>query len=141
MSHEDLAQRVGKSRAAVTNALRLLKLPEDVRDMVRDGELSEAHGRTLLGAPDAARMRALARRTLADKLSVRQLEAVVRRESKPDKAPEPDDKNANLRDLETRITRRLGARASVEHRGKGGRVVIHYADLDELDRLLDVFGA
>jgi ParB family chromosome partitioning protein len=142
-SQEELAQRVGKNRVTVTNALRLLKLPDEVRDMVRDGVLSEGHGRALLGAADVTQMLTLARRAVHGHLTVRRTEELVRRtKSEPsDPTPTDADKNANLRDLEMRISRRLATRASVEHKGPGGKLVVHYSDLDVLDRILDLLDA
>lgn len=140
-SQEELAQRLGKSRVTVTNALRLLRLPEEVRDMVRDGALSEGHGRALLGAQDVESMVVLARRASREGLSVRKIESLVRRARRTPEEREPDAKNANLRDLEARLGRRLGTRTAVEHKGPGGKLVIHYTDLDALDRILDLLDA
>jgi ParB family chromosome partitioning protein len=138
-SHEELAQRVGKSRSAVTNALRLLKLPAEVRAMVRDGRLQEGHARALLGASDRDTLLRAAERAVRGKLSVRQVEALVRG-GKGDEAKPKDEPSANVRDLELRLTRRLGARVRVEGSGRGGRIVVSYADLDELDRILQAIG-
>ena len=140
-TQEQLATRVGKSRVAVTNGLRLLKLPEVIRTMVASGELSEGHGRALLGAPDEATMVSLARNAVAKKLSVRNLESLVRLRSKPSTGTPGAVKSPNVRDVEQRITRRLGARTSVAHKGPGGQIVVTYNSLDELDRILAVFGA
>jgi ParB family chromosome partitioning protein len=140
-TQEQLSARVGKSRVAITNSLRLLKLPEAVREMVASGELSEGHGRALLGAADEATMLALARKAVAAKLSVRKLEALVRARAKPSPAPGEGHKSSNIRDLEHRITRRLGARSAVEHKGPGGQIVVAYNTLDDLDRLLELLGA
>ena len=138
-TQEDLARRVGKSRVAVTNALRLLKLPSTVRTMLNDGMLSEGHGRALLGAPDEKTMLEVARRAARARLSVRKVEQLVRTQRDKSDAAEPKSgatKSAAIRDLETRFSRALGARVAVEHRGKGGKIVIRYADLDELDRII-----
>ncbi|MBM4357482.1 MAG: ParB/RepB/Spo0J family partition protein [Deltaproteobacteria bacterium] len=140
-TQEQLSARIGKSRVAITNSLRILKLPESVREMVASGELSEGHGRALLGASDDATMFALARKAVAGKLSVRKLEALVRARSKPAAPAGEGQKSSNVRDLEQRITRRLGARAAVEHKGPGGQIVIAYNTLDDLDRLIELLGA
>lgn len=140
-TQEQVAERVGKSRVAVTNSLRLLKLPEAVRTMIASGELSEGHGRALLGAADDATMLVLARKAVATRLSVRALEALVRARSKPSSKPGAAGKSSNVRDLEQRLTRRLGARVVVEHRGTSGTIVVSYASLDELDRILGTIGA
>ncbi len=143
-TQEALADRMGKSRVAVTNALRLLKLPEAVRAMLIDGTLSEGHGRAILGAPDERAMLTLARQAHRSKLSVRKIEQLIRAArdgDAPAKTKQPSGKSASVRDLEHRFTRALGARATVDHKGKGGTVVIRYADLDELDRIIEVIGA
>lgn len=141
-TQQQLGQKVGKSRVAVTNALRLLKLPADVRAMVSSGKLSEGHARALLGAPDEAAIRKLALKAERGRLSVRKLEQLVR-SLKPAKASGSDDqaapdKTANVRDLEERLTRCLGTRVTVFDRGGKGTVSIPYASLDDLDRILDV---
>ena len=141
-TQEQLAERVGKSRSAVTNALRLLKLPTRVRTMVSDGTLSEGHGRALLGAPDEATLLRLANKTARGRLSVRKVEQLIRSAKRPARpSVEPAQKSASVRDLEQRLTRRLGARVVVEHKGPGGKLSVSYADLDELDRILKVIDA
>jgi len=140
-TQEQLAERVGKSRSTVTNALRLLKLPTRVRTMVSDGTLSEGHGRALLGAPDEATLVGLANKTARGRLSVRKVEQLIRAAKRPARKNEPAAKSASVRDLEQRLTRRLGARVAVEHKGPGGRLSVSYADLDELDRILEIIDA
>lgn len=141
-TQEALSERVGKSRVAITNSLRLLKLPDSVRALVETGELSEGHGRALLGAPDEATMLALARKAVVGKLSVRKLEALVRARAKdPAGVKAVPEKSSNVRDLEQRLTRRLGARTTVSHQGPGGTITVTYNTLDDLDRLLTLFGA
>lgn len=140
-THEEVADQMGKSRVAVTNALRLLKLPASVRAFLADGSLSEGHGRALLGAPDDKTMLELARKAVKGGLSVRSVEATVRAlKSGPPKEPKKTDKSAAVRDLEERFSRRVGARVSVDHKGKGGQVVIRYTNLDELDRIIASLG-
>jgi ParB family chromosome partitioning protein len=133
-TQEALAERVGKDRTTVTNALRLLKLPESVRDLVHRGSLTMGHARALLAA-NAGDIETLARQVAARALSVRATEALVKR--KP--APAPPAKPASVRDLEDKLTRALGARVAVRDRGKGrgGTIEIKYLNLDDLDRILD----
>jgi ParB family chromosome partitioning protein len=134
-TQESLAQVVGKDRTTVTNALRLLKLPEGVRKLVIQGELTEGHARAILGAPDEKVMLRIAELSVRKKLSVRQTEAEVRDARNAFKGK--PSKSASTRDLELRLTRKLGSRCEVkDHEGKG-QVVIHYGNLDELDRLLE----
>lgn len=135
-TQETLAQVVGKERSTITNALRLLKLPDGVRQHVISGSLSEGHARALLGAPNERAMLRLAELAASKKLSVRQTEAEVRalRQTPKDKPKKP----ASTKDLELRLARKLGARCEVKDRDGRGQLVIHYGDLDELDRILDV---
>ena len=143
-TQEEVARRVGKSRVAVTNSLRLLRLPDSVRAMLGDGRLSEGHGRALLAASDPSTMVTVAQQAVRGRLSVRRLERLLRRSkegSSPSKDGEAAPKSPGIRDLETRLGRRLGARVSVEHRGPGGKLVVSYADLDELDRIIALLGA
>ena len=144
-TQEALSRRVGKDRSTIANALRLLKLPEKVRELVVSGELSEGHARALLGVAEAATMAQLADKVIKGHLSVRQTEELVRsaRGSSGGKKPSAGPngapaKSASVRDLEMRLTKRLGTRAEVKDRQGKGEIVIQYASLDELDRLLEV---
>jgi len=134
-SQETLAEAVGKDRSTITNALRLLKLPSRVSELIVTGALSEGHGRALLGAPDEKALVRLAELAARKKLSVRQVEAEVRSMRQGQK--EPKTKTASVRDLETRLARKLGTRCEVRDKDGKGQLRIHYGDLDELDRILD----
>ena len=137
-TQEALARRIGKDRTTVANSLRLLKLPARVRQKVAGGELSEGHARALLGETDAKRLEALADRVMREGLSVRATEALVRKQKSETAKPAGDaGKSASVRDLEARLARALGTRVEIRERGKGGELVVPYADLDALDRLLD----
>src|SRR5262249_34750596 len=109
-TQETLADRMGKDRSTIANALRLLKLPEGVRKLVVVGELSEGHARALLGAPDEKTLGALADKVATGRLSVRQTEALVRaaKESAGGAPERPKGKTPAIRDLETRLARKLG---------------------------------
>ena len=144
-TQESLAARVGKDRSTVANALRLLKLPPGVRALVIAGRLSMGHARAILGLETLASgaveaMERMARLASARDLSVRQVEQLVRRakETPSQGEPEPSTRpTASARDLETRLSRTLGARVRVVEAGPGrGQLAIHYASLDELDRIL-----
>ena len=138
-TQEALAERIGKDRTTITNSLRLLKLPPRVRQMVIDGALSEGHARALLGAAQTATIESLAERVVRGALSVRETERLVRGHKKRnEKEKEGKQKPASVRDLEQRLTRHLGAKVELETDGAKGRIVIPYASLDELDRLLDL---
>ena len=141
-TQEQVAERVGKDRTTVANSLRLLKLPGPVREMVEDNKLSMGHARALLGLEDADQIVTAARKVLAESLSVRATEALVRKLRDPAPAPKSTkaQKSASVRDLENRLTKSLGAKVAVQEKptGKGGKIEIKYADLDDLDRLLEV---
>lgn len=144
----ELATRVGKDRTTVTNALRLLKLPDKVQDMVVEGQLGMGHARALLGLDKASEMREVAAEIVRKQWSVRQTEAEVRRRVRAaaeaaTPAPEPDDERKRheiiVQDLETRLRRSLGVQARLKtgKSSKGpGVIELPYADLDELQRLL-----
>jgi ParB family chromosome partitioning protein len=136
-TQEALAERVGKDRTTIANALRLLKLPARVRTQVLTGELTEGHARALLGAVDAATIEKLAERVVRERLSVRTTEALARARGKQDARSSGGGKTAGARDLEQRLSRALGTPVEVRERGKKGEVAIPYANLDALDRLID----
>ena len=137
VTHEEAAQAVGRSRAGVSNLLRLLELPEAVRALVEGRQLDMGHARALLGLPDAGRQQALAEQAVAGNWSVRETEARVRAATThtPPQPPKPVD--PDLRRLETDLSDRLGARVQIRQGAKGkGQLVIDYTSLDVLDGIL-----
>ena len=141
-TQEKLADRVGKDRSTIANSLRLLRLPGGVRALVAEGRLSMGHARALLGLESVPAMEKLARRTVAQDLSVRKVEELVRRErtagEAPAKSTDAAAPSASARDLAMKLTRALGTRVTVVEAGPGnGQIVIHYNSLDELDGLLE----
>ena len=148
-TQEALAERVGKDRTTITNTVRLLKLPARIRTMVIGRELSEGHARALLAAPDEASMTAIAEKTINGRLPVRKVEELVRkaraRDVDADKpkadGDKPPAKSAGVRDLEGRLSRRLGTKVEVRDLGGSGELAVAYGSLDELDRILGLIGA
>jgi len=141
LRQEDLAERISKSRSAITNRLRLLKLPEKVRQMVIEGSLSEGHARALLGATGAKRQEQLAAIVVARGLSVRETEALIKRgaaKKKVSSVKTPDDElYARLEDdLKQIMSTKVTIKRESDERG---RIVIEYYSLDELDRLTELF--
>ena len=139
-TQESLATRVGKDRSTITNALRLLRLPEEVRNLVIDGRVSMGHARALLGLETTDSMVRLARRVAAREMSVRQVEGLVRREREDHtnggQAP-PARPSASARDLAERLSRGIGVKVKVVEAGPGhGHLELHYSSLDELDTLI-----
>jgi ParB family transcriptional regulator, chromosome partitioning protein len=139
LSHEEIAVRVGKSRVAVTNTLRLLNLPEFVRKALAEGRITEGHARALLGLNTPQSQVAALHTILKNELTVRQTEELVRRLS-GEKAATPS-KNApspEVAELEERLRSRLGTKVSLNHGKKGGSLTIHYYSDEELDAIVDL---
>ena len=138
LSHDDVANRVGKSRSAVTNTLRLLKLPGSVQQALVDGRISEGHARALLALPTPEAQEAALRAILKQELSVRQTEELVRKLSghrpvRPARSlPTPE-----VSALEERLRARLGTKVKLNRFQRGGTLVIHYYSDEELDSLLE----
>lgn len=132
----DLAQIIGKSRSHVANTLRLLKLPESIRDMLVDGSLSAGHARTLVTAEDPA---ALAQKIIRDGLSVRQAEALAQKGNDQANSTSSkrvdEEKDADTKALEQLLSDVTGLKVAVNHRDKGGEVRIAYKTLEQLDDL------
>jgi ParB family chromosome partitioning protein len=138
LTHQQVADAVGRSRAAVSNLLRLLDLEPEVRARLESGELDMGHGRALLGLPRPLQLEAAAEVVSRD-LSARQTEALVRRLRQPPAAPAgPRKQDPDVRRLEGELSERLGTEVRVEAgRGGKGRLVIRYASLDVLDGILE----
>jgi ParB family chromosome partitioning protein len=134
LTQESLGRAVGKSRSHVANTLRLLALPTEVRDLVANGVLTAGHARTLVTAPDPAR---LAAQIVAGGLNVRQAEALAAEQGRPRPGkPERAGRDPNVAALERELMERLGLKVSIRQEGKGGEVAIRYRDLDQLDALI-----
>jgi ParB family chromosome partitioning protein len=135
MTQEQVAERIGKSRVAVANALRLLGLPSEALDMIKNGEVTAGHARAVLAAPPARRLHLLYQ--VAEKgLSVREIEALVKKPARQKATPPRVD--PDIRALEERISRTLGTRVGVKSgRKKGsGQLTIRFDSFDDLDRIL-----
>lgn len=141
LSHDQIAERVGKSRVAVTNTIRLLKLPEAARKAISSGEISEGHGRALLSlANDRAQLAAL-QTILSHGLNVRQTEELVRKlgGEKPLAPTGKPPKDPEVREIENKLRSILGTKVTLNHGSKGGTLVIHYYSDEELDSLIRRF--
>ena len=137
LSHDEIAERVGKSRAAVTNTLRLLRLPDAVRIALVESKISEGHARALLGLASPQAQAAVLKNVLSNDLSVRQTEELVRRYNGERAAPVKRQEPApEIQALEARLRDSLGTRVTLRHGKKGGTLVIHYYSDEELDGLI-----
>lgn len=138
MTHQTVAQAVGKSRTTVTNLLRLNNLEPAVKTLLEHGDLDMGHARTLLALENAAQVDA-ARLVAGKGLSVRETEKLVKKLLAEPKSPTSSEKSLdpNIRDLQDQLSQRLGAQVSIQDGGRGkGKLVIQYNTLDELDGIL-----
>jgi len=141
LTHQEVAEAVGKSRTTVTNLLRLLELNDDVKQNLQEGRLEMGHARALLGLK-GPRQSTAARQVVARGLSVRETEKLVRRLQLEEAAEQPEkprkaDVDPNIRHLQDDLTDRLGARVLIQQGGRGtGKLIIAYNSLDELDGIL-----
>ena len=139
LSHEEIAARVGKNRVTITNTLRLLKLPDDVKESLAEGIITEGHARALLALPTPEAQSAALKSILKNDLNVRQTEELVRRlgGEKPQRlSPPPPD--PEIKALEEQLRQRLGTRVTLNQRSKGGTLTIHYYSAEELNTILDL---
>lgn len=136
LTHEDVAARVGKSRSAVTNMVRLLQLPAPLQGMLERGELSTGHVRALLGLDDEAYAVHLAERAAAEGWSVRQIEESVRARTPATRTTRPKEvRPAAIIELEQRLAERLSTKVSIDVGARGGKVVVRFSGLDDLERI------
>jgi len=139
LSHEEIAARVGKNRVTITNTLRLLKLPDDVKESLAEGNITEGHARGLLALPTPEAQRAALKSILKYDLNVRQTEELVRKlggEKPQRQSPPPPD--PEIKALEEQLRQRLGTRVTLNQRSKGGTLTIHYYSAEELNTILDL---
>mgnify|MGYP003308868590 FL=1 len=138
LTHQQVADSIGRSRAAVSNLLRLLNLDPAVRAHLENGRLEAGHARAILSLPREQQL-AAADTVIQQRLSVRQTEQLVRRylSGKRKEKRKTAPKDADLRQLEEELSRQLAATVSLEHQGQGGRVIIEYNSLDELEGILE----
>ncbi len=141
LSHEEISVRVGKSRTAITNTLRLLKLPDDVQISLHSRKISEGHARALLGLPSKKSQIAVLQTILKNDLNVRQTEDLIRKFSghKPKADKRGKAVSPEVKSLEDQLRTLLGTKVTLNHGKKGGTVVIHYYSEEELDALIDRF--
>ena len=138
LTHEQIAIRVGKSRTSVTNTLRLLNLPDQVRKSLLEGFISEGHARALLSLPNSKSQRAALSTILDHELNVRQTEALVKKLSGERPTPKPKIlPSPEIRDLESRLRTHLGTKVNVKNGKNGGSLVIYYFSDEELNSILE----
>lgn len=145
LKQDEVAERVSKSRTAVTNSIRLLKLSDKVQQMVIDDMISTGHARALLAVENPEEQYNLAQKIFDEKLSVRDVEKLVKNLNKPEKVKKnADDKTmeAIYQDIEDRLKQKLSTKVTVSPKGEGaGRIEIEFYNHEDLDRLLEIIGS
>ena len=138
LTQEEVSRQVSKSRTAITNSLRLLKLSEEVRQLLISGEISSGHARALLPLDSEKAQLEIAQRIIRDQLSVRDVEKLVKTYGKIPAVPKKDTSSADYRELEERLKLSLGTRVSISARANGkGKVEIEFYNNDDLEKILD----
>ena len=143
LKQDEVAERVSKSRAAVTNSIRLLKLSDKVQQMVIDDLISTGHARALLAVDDADEQYNLAQRIFDEKLSVREVEKLVKNLHKAPKVKKATDETleAIYQDIEEKLKQKLGTKVGISAKGEGaGKIEIEFYSHEDLDRLIDMMG-
>ena len=143
LKQDEVAERVSKSRAAVTNSVRLLKLSDEVQQMVIDEMISTGHARALLAIEDPTLQYTTALKIFDEKLSVRDVEKLVKNLNKPPKPKKVSDETMKLiyQDIEEKLKKRLGTKVIVTSQGEGaGKIEIEFYNNEDLDRLVDMMG-
>jgi len=143
LKQDEVAERVSKSRTAVTNSMRLLKLTDDVQQMLIDDMISTGHARALLAVENAEEQYAIAQQIFDERLSVRDVEKLVKNLHKPVKVKKLDDKALQViyQDIEEKLKEKLCTKVTVNSRGGGtGKIEIEFYNHDDLDRLLEMIG-
>lgn len=137
LKQDEVAERVGKNRATVANALRLRSLPNEVRDLLRSKQISVGHAKAILGLSEAPAQNAVAREVVKRGLSVRQAEALVRRQTNGTRGRKKGrgNQSADWRDLELRLQRATGTRVRIVGKAERGHIELPYTSQDELERL------
>jgi len=145
-THEDIARRMGKSRSAVANTIRLLQLSDSIQRLIADGRMTAGHGRALLGSPDTGFQESLARTIVAQNLTVREVEERVRRHENPgsDQTGTSGETTARavrpaaLLELEEQLSGLLDTRVQISTGAKRGRLTVEFANLEDLERIYRV---
>jgi ParB family chromosome partitioning protein len=137
LTQDEVAEAVGKSRVAVTNSLRLLKLPEAVLSLLAQGQLSAGHARALMAVSSEAALTKLAHDAVSRALSVREVERLARFVEAPTKKRPSSRSTPAEKNVEERLQRSLGTKVRLKMRRGGGYIELHFNSLDELDRLLE----
>ena len=138
LTQDLVAQSVGKERSTIANLLRLLTLPKDVQGHVQNGSLSLGHAKLLAGLSSEDQQIRLAKKTVEENLSVRQLEILIGEQKKPKTLKVKIERSGPYRNLEDQLRKRLGTKVQIKGGARGGQMIIHFFSNEELDRIVSV---
>lgn len=138
LKQDEVAEKVSKSRAAITNSLRLLKLDKRVQEMVMEGKISNGHARAIIGIEDGDKQYMVAMRIFDEKLSVREVEKLMKQLDKPKKENKIPANDFVYRDLEDKMTKIMGTQVVIKNKDKKGKIEINYYSQDELERIYEL---
>ncbi|MCM1241268.1 MAG: ParB/RepB/Spo0J family partition protein [Roseburia sp.] len=146
LKQDEVAERVSKSRTAVTNSMRLLKLCDKVQQMIIDDMISTGHARALISIEDPEEQYTIAQKVFDEKLSVRDVEKLVKNLNKPEKPKKEEIENKSLdiiyQDIEERLKQTLGTKVAISSKGNGaGKIEIEFYSHDDLDKLIDLLSS
>ena len=141
MTHEELSKRIGKSRTSITNTMRLMNLDDRVQQYIIEGVISEGHGRALLGIKDFEIQYELAQQVIDEKLSVRELEKIIRRIIEPNNRYSSSSKqelNPYYKEIKNQLQNYFGTKVNISNKNNKGKIEIEYYSEDDLQRILDI---
>ena len=141
MTHEELSKRIGKSRTSITNTMRLINLDDRVQQYIIEGVISEGHGRALLGIKDFEIQYELAQQVIDEKLSVRELEKIIRRIIEPNNRNSSSSKqelNPYYKEIKNQLQSYFGTKVNISNKNNKGKIEIEYYSEDDLQRILDI---
>lgn len=140
MTQEQVGEKVGKSRSAVANAIRLLTLSDNLVDMVRKGLISSGHARSLLSIESETGRQEMAERIISEQMSVRELEKFVGKKKESAKKVQKEEKIPEIIDVEKKLSSIVGSKVKIKTGKKKGKIEIEYYDNNDLNRILEIFG-
>lgn len=142
LKQQDVASKVGKDRSTITNALRILTLPEKIQEAISNGEISVGHAKVLLSVTTGSRLMQLYREIVDNGISVRALEKLAAEDEagkEQSAVKKKQSKNAHIRQMEEKLVSKLGTKVEIRHSGKTGKIEISYYSLEDFDRIIDLF--
>ncbi len=139
MTQDEIAKQIGKSRPAIANSLRLLQLPQDIKDMIAEGKITSGHARALLAIDGEKKQLEMAEKIINQQLNVRQIEKLAKETKHKEKTEAPPDKyQLEINQLEEKLKSVLGTKVTIQHKNNKGRIEIEYYSNEELDRIIEL---